>query len=679
MGDGSPLAHSPTLAASTPRDDTQRFVAGAQIGEYVIDRFLGAGAMGEVYAGTHPVIGKRVAIKVLRHELAASAEAAERFVREARATNQIDHENVVDVFAFGRLEDGRLYLVMDLVDGKSLRAALVDGPLEVATALAILDTVADALDAAHAKGVVHRDLKPDNIVLSNATPPKVFVLDFGIAKLVSTANAGDKTGPGTLTGQGTWLGTPGYMAPEQWSVDGAGPASDRYALGVIAFELLSGSLPFSAPSVPGMMEQHFRADVPALSARGAVGVPAALDAVLRRALAKDPEARFPTARAFVAALRVAAGSEARGAVATPGGGRKLWVPAIAGAGVLAIAIVVVLMSRNDRDQPAAAPLPPRDEPTPGVIAIDVSSSPLGAEIKVAGRVRGKTPTKLYAKPGDALELVISKPGYLADTRTLTVEPNHSPLNITLAEITQFTGTWRLANGELRALERLGDQVDVYKVTAGHGGAKTFFKHYAFVPADTGVAFGADDEIVDPRAPNDPHCHVPVHVEYHYDPTTDVLEQLREKVKIGFEDGSCVVESREIEPTKLARVDKVADTVEIPAPVGKPDKVVDKPINAPPTKTVRKKGKTIPLDPKLSAAQQKAADQKLLEANKKQAAVKQKPAANSVGKQAQDPFTKLNDVGAQANQPAPQQQIVPQPQAPAPQVNADDSQQQRQKK
>src|SRR5574338_1116214 len=269
MGDGSPLAHSPTLTATTPREDDARLVPGSRIGEYVIERFLGAGATGEVYAGRHPVIGKRVAIKVLRPDLAASPEAAERFIREARAANQIEHENVVDVFGFGRLEDGRLYLVMDLVEGKTLRAHLVDGPLELSVTLAILDPIAQALDAAHARGVVRRDLKPDNIVLTTATPPKVFVLDFGIAKLISTANASDAIDPATLTGRGTWLGTPGYMAPEQWSAEGAGPASDRYALGVIAFELLAGAPPFSASSVPAMMEQHFRAEVPTLAARGA--------------------------------------------------------------------------------------------------------------------------------------------------------------------------------------------------------------------------------------------------------------------------------------------------------------------------------------------------------------------------------------------------------------------------
>src|SRR5262245_33351607 len=181
MADSSPLAHSPTLAAVTePRpgaDGDARLEAGTAVGEYVVERFIGAGAMGEVYGGRHPVINKRVAIKVLRSELAASQEAADRFIREARAVNQIDHENVVDIFAFGRLDDGRLYLVMDLVEGRSLRAHLVDGPLSLDSALAILDKIADALDAAHKKGVVHRDLKPDNIVLSNATPPKVFVLD----------------------------------------------------------------------------------------------------------------------------------------------------------------------------------------------------------------------------------------------------------------------------------------------------------------------------------------------------------------------------------------------------------------------------------------------------------------------------------------------------------------------
>ncbi|MEJ7604346.1 MAG: serine/threonine-protein kinase, partial [Kofleriaceae bacterium] len=209
------VAHGPTLAATGAAPpgaaEADRLAPGTVIAEYVVERFLGAGAMGSVYEGRHPVIGKRVAIKLLRAELAATPEGAERFVREARAVNQIDHPNVIDVFGFGTLADGRLYLVMDLVDGRSLRRLVQDGPLPLASALEILGAIGEALDAAHARGIVHRDLKPDNVMISNGTPPKVFVLDFGIAKLVVDGAAA--AGNGTLTGKGTWLGTPGYMAP----------------------------------------------------------------------------------------------------------------------------------------------------------------------------------------------------------------------------------------------------------------------------------------------------------------------------------------------------------------------------------------------------------------------------------------------------------------------------------
>jgi len=679
MADGSPLTHSPTLAA-TPRGEEQRLEAGTQVGDYVIERFIGAGAMGEVYAGKHPVIGKRVAIKVLRPELAASAEAAERFIREARAVNQIDHENVVDVFAFGRLDDGRLYLVMDLVEGKSLRAALVDGPLDLDRALRILDTIANALDAAHARGVVHRDLKPDNIVLSNATPPKIFVLDFGIAKLISTANAGEKTGPGTLTGQGTWLGTPGYMAPEQWSVDGAGPASDRYALGVIAFELLSGALPFSSTSVPGMMEQHFRADVPALSARGAAGLPPGLDAVIKRALAKDPEARFPTARAFVDALRAAAGTgvhRARGAVAMPGAMRKRWMPAAAGGGLLAIAIVVVVTSR-EQDKPRVAAQPSHDDPQPkpGDLAVQIVSTPEGADVLAGGELRGKTPATLRAKRGDTLDLVIVKPGYLPEPRKLDIQDSDT-IAVNLVIVTGFQGVWKLHNGELRSFKRNGDRVDVFKRTEAHGD-DTFFKTYDFVRAERGVAFAVDDEIVDARAPNDPRCHVKVHVEYRYDPADDVLEQRRDKVKISFHDGSCTLQSSEVEPTKLVRAEAI-DEVEIPAPVGKP--ILDKkPVNKPapskapinvPIKGATKKGKTIPLDPKANLKQQKAAELKQAEADKKAAAQRNAAVKSSGSKGSKgDPFTQLNAESGSAFEPQAQSQIVPQPQAPPPPIKGE---------
>ena len=559
------VAHSPTLAAATRPGE--RLVPGTRVGDYEIDRFIGAGAMGEVYAGRHPVINKRVAIKVLRHELAASPEAAERFKREARAVNQIEHEHVVDVFGFGTLDDGRHYLVMDLVEGQSLRAKLVHGSLDLDSALAIVDQLASSLDAAHAKGVIHRDLKPDNVVLSNALPPKVFVLDFGLAKLV----APDPIAPGTLTGQGTWLGTPSYMAPEQWSSDGAGPASDRYALGVIAFEMLTGTQPFSATSTPAMMEQHFRASVPTLSSRG-VDLPGALDDVLARALAKDPDARYPTAREFARELREAAGSgaqPARRAHATTASARKLWLPAVAGAGVLGVAVIVAVGARPSHDSPARPAAVPADS-----ITVAVESEPANAEIRVDGQLRGKTPKQLAIKARESVDVLVSKPGYLAEKRTVTATIP-TIVDVRLAEVTRFKGVWRLANGELRAFERNGDQVDVYKLEEV-AGRRAFFKHYPFTATDIGVAFASEDEIVDPRAPDDARCHVRVRVEYRYDPERDTLEQLRDNVVIDVKDGSCVVRSREVQPTTLARVDTPTDTVRVEAPVGVPVKAKPKP-------------------------------------------------------------------------------------------------------
>jgi tRNA A-37 threonylcarbamoyl transferase component Bud32 len=515
---------------------------GTKVGDYVVERVIGGGAMGEVYAGKHPVIGKRVAIKVLRHELATSSEAAERFIREARAVNQIDHENVIDVFAFGRLDDGRLYLVMDLVEGKSLRAHLVNGPLPLDRALAILDTIADALDAAHDKGVVHRDLKPDNIVI--AETGKLFVLDFGIAKLISKATAAEAN-PGTLTGQGTWLGTPAYMAPEQWSADGAGPASDRYALAVIAYELVSGAPPFTATSAPAMMEQHFRAEVPALS-----DLPAALDDVMKRGLAKDPDDRYPTSRAFVDALRRAGGTSVKPA------NRKRMMPAAIGSGVLGVALVVVFTTRDKDPKPAA--------PAPGVAlghAISITTTPSEAEVRT-DHVLGRTPFTLQLADGQPLAVTLAKPGYLA--KQVSIEQS---AHFDLDEVTQFQGVWRMENGELRALERRNDEVSVFKLREV-AGEREFFKNYKFTAAQQGLAFASDDEVIDQRAPNDPRCHVPVRVEYHYDPSGDVLEQKREKVAIDFVHGSCVVRSRAVETTHLVRVDTAHETVEISAPAGK---------------------------------------------------------------------------------------------------------------
>jgi len=561
MAGDSQIALSDTQRATEPTaaTDAARLAAGVRAGEYVVERFLGAGAMGEVYAGKHPEIGKRVAIKVLKPSLAASAEAAERFKREARVVNQIDHPNVIDVFAFGRLDDDRLYLVMDLVEGETLRAAVANGAMDIATALDILEQIADALDAAHAKGVVHRDLKPDNVMLSG-TSPKVFVLDFGIAKLLAT---GDNANPGTLlTGQGAWIGTPGYMAPEQWSADGAGPASDRYALGVMAFELLSGKLPFQAPTLPQMMEQHFRSPVPALSTRGAVAARSMFDPVLARAMAKDPTKRYATARELVAALRAAAGNKARRGVAPP---RRLWMPAAIGGGVLGIAIVGVVLARQSTPDDAGP------SASSGFVQLEVRSNPPRATVMRGDRMYGTTPAKLEVRAGEQVELTVKKPGYAPEHKALAASEDTRAVDVVLRQINGFEGTWVLPDGQLRAFTRSGDEhVDVYKLQS-LAGEKEFYRKFLFEESATGVKFATTETVVDQRAPTEPSCQVPVRVEYVYDPERDALEVRPENVETGFQSGRCVVHARElVAAIALVRANRDATDVRTThAPVGTP--------------------------------------------------------------------------------------------------------------
>jgi len=560
MADTSPLAHSPTLV-STPGAGGERLEQGASVGEYLVEGFLGAGAMGEVYAGIHPVIGKKVAIKVLKREVGSSPDGAERFKREARAVNQVDHPNVTDIFSFGRLDDGRLFLVMDLVEGRSLRKALADGPLDVETALEVLTQIADALDAAHARGVIHRDLKPDNVMLGNGSPPKVFVLDFGLAKLLTPTDA---VAPASmLTGQGTWLGTPGYMAPEQWSADGAGPASDRYSLGVMAFELLSGSLPFQANSLPQMMEQHFRAKVPALSTRGAIQARSTFDPVVSRAMAKDPDARFATAREMVEALRAAAGKPGR----KPGaaGGSRSWLPVAAGAAVLGLSITGVLLVRgkgrstteeDDGDRrPSAAP-------ATGKVRVEIYSQPQKAEALLDDdSLIGLTPTHRDLEPGATLSFRVRKPGYATVHHAMTVPgKDHLIPAFVLEPVTGFEGVWALPNGELRAFTRTDDDRVALSKLRTVTGEREFYRHYTFVAVDRGASFKTTEIVIDQDAPNEPTCHIPQDLVYTFDPAAHTLVLRREEVIHDLVGGKCVRKSASFAPPEtLTRVDVRSST------------------------------------------------------------------------------------------------------------------------
>jgi serine/threonine-protein kinase len=271
--------------------------AGQMVGEYRIEGLLGEGGMGRVYSSTHPVIAKRAAIKVLHPELSVNREAVERFVQEARSVNQIGHPNIVDIFSFGTMPDGRCYFVMEWLRGESLRDRLRKSALPVAQSLAVLETVAIALEAAHETGIVHRDLKPDNIFLVDVkgTQPTVKLLDFGIAKLLGNdSDRVEKTRTGNL------LGTPAYISPEQARGQSVDHRTDIYALGCLAYELLTGWLPFPAESAADMIAKHLYEPPPRARDKNP-SVPIEIENLLVAMLAKDVAQR-PTLEQFRAAI-----------------------------------------------------------------------------------------------------------------------------------------------------------------------------------------------------------------------------------------------------------------------------------------------------------------------------------------------------------------------------------------
>ncbi|HEY5927402.1 MAG TPA: serine/threonine-protein kinase [Kofleriaceae bacterium] len=273
---------------------------GMTLGEYRVERLIGAGGMGVVFEAVHPLIGKRAAVKILKKELCTDPGTLERFVDEARVVNQIGHPNIVDVFAFGEMPDGRSYFVMELLTGETLRVRLARGPVMLDEVVAIARPLARALVAAHGKGVVHRDLKPDNIFLAagaevdGAERAVVKLLDFGVAKLARSDHRLEKTATGAL------VGTPQYIAPEQAKGYTIDHRADIYALGGILFEMLTQRPPFVADNAMEVVAKHLM-EPPVRPSTLVRNVPAELDTIIVRMLAKDPTAR-PTLAEVIAVL-----------------------------------------------------------------------------------------------------------------------------------------------------------------------------------------------------------------------------------------------------------------------------------------------------------------------------------------------------------------------------------------
>jgi eukaryotic-like serine/threonine-protein kinase len=277
------VAKSPTPTQHA--GDSYEIEAGVMLGEYQIEGKIGEGGMGTVWSAIHPVIGKRVAIKILKRELCQDAVTVERFIDEARVVNQIQHPNIVDIFAFGEMPDGRRYLVMELLKGETLRARIERAPPTVEEAIAIIRALAHALAAAHAKGVIHRDIKPDNVFLVGkfGNPSDVKLLDFGLAKLAREEQM-------TLTATGELVGTPQYISPEQAKGLSIDVRADIYSLGGVAFELLASRPPFLATSAMEVVAKHLM-EAPSRPSQFSRVVPGALDDVVLAMLAKDPSGR----------------------------------------------------------------------------------------------------------------------------------------------------------------------------------------------------------------------------------------------------------------------------------------------------------------------------------------------------------------------------------------------------
>jgi serine/threonine-protein kinase len=293
--DGSLLQADATVNMNVPVDP----LIGRTLDEkYRLDERLGTGGMGTVYRATHLLIDRPVAIKLLNPRYVEDEAAQVRFRREARAAGRIQHTNAVTVTDFGRTSDGFVYIVMELLEGRTLRDVLAhDAPLDTARSVSMMLQIAAAVGAAHEAGVIHRDLKPANIfvVQRKDAPPYIKVLDFGIAKLAADALDDDDTN--TLTQVGAMIGTPRYMSPEQCDGAKLTPASDVYSLGIILYEMLTGTTPFNGTSPIAIAIKH--SSTPPRSPREFVAtIPPALEEVVLHALEKRPEDRPADANAF---------------------------------------------------------------------------------------------------------------------------------------------------------------------------------------------------------------------------------------------------------------------------------------------------------------------------------------------------------------------------------------------
>ncbi len=340
------------------------------LGRYTLHAELGRGGFATVYRATDTALEREVALKVLKPGWTDDPKAVERFMREAKQAARLKHPNIVTIFDVGQSE-GRLFIAMELVPGRSLQQIIADdGPVAWNRALAILEQAASALDYAHKQGLVHRDIKPANLILDERGEGEhlhVVLTDFGLVRGAEQASLSTGTSGGLI-------GTPEYVAPEIWNGEPATSASDIYALGCTAYYLLTGQVLFGATTPMAVLKRHIEG--PLFSAKWPQEIPAGAEAVLQRALAKEPGQRPSSAAEFVTELRACARPGAPAQTSSPKSKRMVWV--LSGlAAVVALVVIGVLIVNGGY----FAISPATQAPTPAPTTPIAAATPTGTQGK----------------------------------------------------------------------------------------------------------------------------------------------------------------------------------------------------------------------------------------------------------------------------------------------------------
>jgi serine/threonine protein kinase len=452
-------------------------------GRYRIEQQIGEGGMGVVYKISHVSLNKTLALKLLRGEMAKDPEVVQRFIQEAQSATQIGHENIIDISDFGRLPDGTVYFVMEYLNGHPLNDIIKrGGSIPVSDAVSIIRQIAGALGAAHQRGIVHRDMKPDNVYVVKRGEEANFVkvLDFGIAKVGGASNK--------LTRTGMVFGTPHYMSPEQAAGQSVDARTDIYALGVIMYEMFTGRVPFDADTFMGVLTKHMFEKPEPMTTAGAERQLGALESITMRALEKKPENRYQSMQELIddldrvmgggrPALRVAphqpsaiadaleprSKSEMRleeqlggGAprITVPGMSKRPWGLIAGGAVGLSIIVLIAVLALGGDDEPAASAAPPAvprapaappppPAPTPSLptgpaplpapepqSTVQLDSVPSGAALVMDGAIVGKTPAEFPRPEAGLREVELRLDGYQREVVRIAAD-SPAALSVTL--------------------------------------------------------------------------------------------------------------------------------------------------------------------------------------------------------------------------------------------------------